>query len=66
MRGDVTHMGERRGVHNVLVGKGRRHLENLSADERITLKWILKSSLRAGTEFIWYRISESGRLFPTR
>jgi hypothetical protein len=42
MREDVAHMGDRRGVHNVLVGKGRRHLENLSVDERITLKWILK------------------------
>jgi hypothetical protein len=42
MRGYVAYMGERRGVYNVLVGKGRRHLENLSVDERITLKWVLK------------------------
>jgi len=42
MRGHVAHMGNRRGVHNVLVGKGRRHLDNLSVDERITLYWILK------------------------
>jgi hypothetical protein len=42
MRGHVAHMGDRRGVHNVLVGKGRRHLDNLSVDERVTLYWILK------------------------
>jgi len=43
MTGHVAYMGERRGVHNVSVGKGRTHfLENLSVDERITLKWILK------------------------
>jgi hypothetical protein len=42
MRGHVAYMGDRRGVHNVLVGKGRRHLENLSVDDRITLKRILK------------------------
>jgi len=41
MRGHVAYMGKRRGFHNVIVGKGRTHLENLSIDE-ITLKWILK------------------------
>jgi len=38
----VAHLGDRRGVHNVLVRKGRRYLENLNVDERISLKWILK------------------------
>jgi hypothetical protein len=33
MRGHVAHMGDRRGVHDVLVGKGKRHFENLSVDE---------------------------------
>jgi hypothetical protein len=42
MRGHVAHMGDRIGVHNVFVGNGRRYLENLSVDERITLKWIIE------------------------
>jgi hypothetical protein len=38
MRGYVAHMSEGRGASTVLVGKGTRHLENLSVDERIILK----------------------------
>jgi len=42
--GHVAHMGERRGVCRVLVGKpeGRRPIGRAGIDERTTMKWILK------------------------
>jgi hypothetical protein len=42
--GHVTRMGERRGVHRVLVGKpeGKNHLENPRVDGRIILRRIFR------------------------
>jgi hypothetical protein len=39
----VARMGEVRAAHNILVGRpeGRRPLEDLGVDGRITLRWIL-------------------------
>jgi hypothetical protein len=40
----VARMGERRGVHKVLVGKSeeRDHLEDSGVDGRIILRWIFR------------------------
>jgi len=40
--GHVARMGERRGVHRVLVGKteGKNHLEDQGIDGMIILRWI--------------------------
>ena len=40
--GHVARMGERRGVHRVLVGdlRGREHLEDPGIDGRIILTWM--------------------------
>ena len=40
----MTCMGERRGTYRVLVGnlRERDHLEYLTVDDRILLKWILR------------------------
>jgi hypothetical protein len=42
--GHVAHMGERKDVYRVLVGKseGKRPLERPSIDGRITLRWIFR------------------------
>jgi hypothetical protein len=42
--GQVAHMGERRGVWRVLVGKseGKNHLEDPGVDGRIILSWIFR------------------------
>jgi hypothetical protein len=41
----VAHMGERRGVYKVMVGKPkgeRDHLEDPSEDGRIILRWVFR------------------------
>jgi len=42
--GHVARMGEKRGVYRVLVGKPKEnnHLEDLSVDGRIILRWIFR------------------------
>ena len=52
----VAHMGERRGVYRVLVGKpeGIRYLEDPGTDGRIILRWIIRKWERgAWTGLIW-------------
>ena len=41
-RGQVACMGDRRGVYRVLVGRGegKSHLEDISVDGKIILKWV--------------------------
>jgi hypothetical protein len=49
----------------MLVGKpeGKDHSEDLSADRRIILKWILKKEVgRMWTELIWLNVGTSGGL----
>ena len=42
--GLVAHIGERRGVCRVLVGKyeGKNHLEDPGVDGKIILRWIFR------------------------
>jgi len=42
--GNVAHMGERRGIYRVLVGKpeGKRPLGRTEVDGRIILKWVFR------------------------
>jgi hypothetical protein len=43
--------------------EGRNHLGDLSIDERIILKWILKKQgMRMWTGFMWLRIRTNSRL----
>jgi hypothetical protein len=58
----MAHMGDRRGVSRVLVGRpeGKRPLGR--PDGRIILKWILnKGDGEAWTGLIWPRIGTGGR-----
>ena len=53
--------GGGRGAYRVLVGwpDGKNHLENLSVDGRMILKWIFKKREGEGG-LIWLRIGPSG------
>jgi len=44
----VASVGERRGVHKVLVGslRGRNHLEDPGVEGRIILRWIFMKYAR--------------------
>jgi len=57
--GHVAHMGERRGVHRVLVGKpeGKIYLEDPAVDGMIILRWVFsKWDVGSWTERIKFRI----------
>jgi len=56
--GHVSGMGERRGAYTGLVGKPelKNHLENISIDGRLVLKWILKK--RDGWCIEWNDLSQ--------
>jgi len=61
--GHVASMGERKGVHRVLVGKPeeRVHFEDPSVDGRIILrKMFRKLDVRAWTGSSWLRIKTGG------
>ena len=56
-------MEERRGVHNVLVGKpkGKSHWGDQEVDGRIILRWIFtKWEGVVGTGWSWLRIGTGG------
>ena len=60
--GLVALMGERRGVHRVLVGKpkGKRPLGDPDADGRIILRWIFRKWEGVETVWSWLRIGTGG------
>ena len=62
----VAHMGERRSVHRVLVGKpeGKIYLEDPGIDRTIILRWVFsKWDVGSWTGSIWLRIGTgSGHL----
>ena len=55
-------MGERRGVHRVLVGKpeGKRPLGDPDVDGRIILRWIFRKWEGVKTGWSWLRIGTGG------
>ena len=56
-------MGERRGVHRVLVGKpeGKSHLGDPGVDVRIILRWISRKwEVAVWTGSSWFRIGTGG------
>jgi hypothetical protein len=58
----LWHVWERREVH-IVCWWGKIHFEDLSVDERIILKGILKKSFgRVWTGLIWFWVGTSGGL----
>jgi hypothetical protein len=64
LAGRVSRMGEKRGVHRVLVGKteGKRRLGRPDVDGRIRLKWIFRKWDGVWTGSSWLRIGTGGGL----
>ena len=61
--GHVARMGERRGVHRVLVGKpeGKIYLEDPSVDGTIILRWVFRKwGLGSWIGSVWLRIGAGG------
>jgi hypothetical protein len=61
--GQVAHIGERRGVYSVLVGKPeeKRQLGDPGIDGRIILRWIFRKwSVGLWTASSWLRIGTGG------
>jgi hypothetical protein len=61
--GHVVHMGEKRGVHRVLVGKhqGKRPWVDPDLDGRIILRWTFRRLEGfVGTGWSWLRIGTGG------
>ena len=54
--GHVAHVGERRGVYMVLVGKlgERDHLEDPGVDGRIIFRWIFRKRAIGGVD--WFEL----------
>ena len=63
--GHIARMGERRGVHRVLLGKpeGKRPLGRPRHDGMIILRRFFRTwDVRVGTGLSWLRIGTGGRL----
>jgi hypothetical protein len=60
--GNVTRMGEGRGVHRVLVGKpeGKSYWGDPDVDGRIILRWIFRKWAGVETGWSWLRIGTGG------
>ena len=62
--GHVAHVGERRGVHTVLVGghlSERYHFADPGIDRKIILRWIFwKWDVRVWTGSSWLSIGTGG------
>jgi hypothetical protein len=61
LAGLVAHIGERRGVYTVLVGKpeGKSYLEDPGVDGNIILRWIFRMwNVEAWTGSLWLRIGK--------
>jgi hypothetical protein len=65
----VAHIGERRGVFKVLVGKheGKKPLKDPGLDGRIILRWIFRKwDVETWTGSRWLRIGAGGGHFRMR
>ena len=63
MGGHVAHMGERRVVYRVLVGKpqGKIYLEDPTVNGTIILRWVFRKwDVRSWTGSIWLCIGTGG------
>jgi hypothetical protein len=61
--GRVAHMGEKRGVYRILVGKpeGKGHFRDPGIDGRIILRWIFgECDVGVWTGSSWPRIGTGG------
>jgi hypothetical protein len=58
-------MGQIRTACSISVGKhkGKKHVEHLVVDGRITLKWIIKKEgVKVQIGFTWFMLGSSGKL----
>jgi hypothetical protein len=59
-----ANMGQIRTTCSISVGKhkGKKHVEHLVINGKITLKWIIKKGVKVQIGFTWLMLGSSGKL----